>query len=296
MSNAWASRVTDACATASSLCSLPAVATLDWCDRAAGALIGLIGHSVVAVCLAELDEEGRSLGPVYPGIAKGEGHAMIESSALRARLSALPAFPISKPGSIVSARLEDLDPRWREGELAAACSVVPLHDLLVGAARIPRDSRTIVVIVVPLDPARTVTDIDIRLLESVLPILAAKAALVWNESSPGTWLTQREQEILEHLVLGMSVREIAQTLRRSPHTVHDHVKSLHRKLGAKTRGELIARALGHPTAHTPVEHPIRVAHRSVESSAENGTFGHGSEAVRHHPCAFDEATGVRVGE
>jgi hypothetical protein len=30
--------------------------------------------------------------------------------------------------------------------------------------------------------------------------------------------------------------------------VHDHVKSLHRKLNASSRGQLIARALGHAEA------------------------------------------------
>ncbi|MFI4898124.1 MAG: response regulator transcription factor, partial [Phycisphaerales bacterium JB059] len=60
---------------------------------------------------------------------------------------------------------------------------------------------------------------------------------------PG-WLTNREQVVLEELILGRSVREIAETMHRSPHTVHDHVKSLHRKLGASSRGALIAHALG----------------------------------------------------
>ena len=50
--------------------------------------------------------------------------------------------------------------------------------------------------------------------------------------------------VLEQLILGKSVREIAEMIQRSPHTVHDHVKNLHRKLGATSRGALIARALG----------------------------------------------------
>lgn len=58
-------------------------------------------------------------------------------------------------------------------------------------------------------------------------------------------MTDREQDVLERLILGRSVREIAEELGRSPHTVHDHVKSLHRKLDASSRGELVARALGH---------------------------------------------------
>ena len=51
--------------------------------------------------------------------------------------------------------------------------------------------------------------------------------------------------MLDLLVLGLSVRQIAEELGRSTHTVHDHVKSLHKKLNANSRGELVARALGH---------------------------------------------------
>lgn len=71
--------------------------------------------------------------------------------------------------------------------------------------------------------------------------------------NPFQWLTQREQTILDHLVEGKSVRVIAECIGRSPHTVHDHVKNLHRKLNACSRGQLIARALGHPTPPTQSE-------------------------------------------
>jgi DNA-binding CsgD family transcriptional regulator len=84
------------------------------------------------------------------------------------------------------------------------------------------------------------------LLEGVLPVLARRAVLAMGHSPSfhGAWLTQREQRVLDLLTLGQSVREIAEALDRSPHTVHDHVKSLHRKFGASSRGELVARALG----------------------------------------------------
>jgi DNA-binding CsgD family transcriptional regulator len=84
-------------------------------------------------------------------------------------------------------------------------------------------------------------------LEAVLPLLVSRTIRCIGPAidNPRSWLTLREQEVLEQLTLGRSVKEIAQDLGRSPHTVHDHVKSLHRKLAATTRGELIARALGH---------------------------------------------------
>jgi len=83
----------------------------------------------------------------------------------------------------------------------------------------------------------------------LLPELASRAIRAVGET-PATssrWLTVREQQVLRELSLGKSVREIADELGRSPHTVHDHVKSLHRKLDASSRGELVARALGFTT-------------------------------------------------
>ncbi len=60
----------------------------------------------------------------------------------------------------------------------------------------------------------------------------------------GNVLSPCETRVLDLLVQGMSIPQIAARLSRSPHTVHDHVKSMHRKLGAKSRGELILRAIG----------------------------------------------------
>jgi DNA-binding CsgD family transcriptional regulator len=74
---------------------------------------------------------------------------------------------------------------------------------------------------------------------------AQLAAVTFGErDEPISWLSPREQEVLDRLVLGMSVREISEELHRSPHTIHDHVKNLHKKLNASSRGELIARVLG----------------------------------------------------
>ena len=106
-------------------------------------------------------------------------------------------------------------------------------------------------------------------MAAILPVLARRAILALGDGTDGPtkWLTQREQIVLEQLTLGKSVREIADELGRSPHTVHDHVKSLHRKLGASSRGELVARALGHTTADAEpmgatIEHkPGEAVHR-----------------------------------
>ncbi|MGZ8577969.1 MAG: response regulator [Actinomycetota bacterium] len=56
-------------------------------------------------------------------------------------------------------------------------------------------------------------------------------------------LTQRESEVLAHLVDGLDNRAIAQTLYISEDTVKSHMKSILRKLGAKDRGQAISIAL-----------------------------------------------------
>ena len=49
------------------------------------------------------------------------------------------------------------------------------------------------------------------------------------------------RQTLERLLAGDSEKEIAVRLRLSPHTVHVYVKSLYRRFGVCSRGELFAR-------------------------------------------------------
>jgi DNA-binding CsgD family transcriptional regulator len=88
---------------------------------------------------------------------------------------------------------------------------------------------------------------EAAVLDAILPVLARQAASAFGLSpfSEATCLTRREVQVLEHLLFGRSVKQIAEQLGRSQHTVHDHVKALHRKLAAISRGALIARALGY---------------------------------------------------
>jgi DNA-binding CsgD family transcriptional regulator len=86
-----------------------------------------------------------------------------------------------------------------------------------------------------------------RVLRTALPVLAERSQLALG-AGRSPWLSVREHRVLELLIGGLSVPEIAAILGRSQHTVHDYVKSLHRKLGTSTRGGLVARALGHECA------------------------------------------------
>lgn len=59
-----------------------------------------------------------------------------------------------------------------------------------------------------------------------------------------TGLSDKESELLHHLVAGSDTRELAQRLFVSQHTVQDHLKSIFDKTGVNSRRTLTARATG----------------------------------------------------
>ena len=54
-------------------------------------------------------------------------------------------------------------------------------------------------------------------------------------------LSPRLKQTLELLLAGDGVKQIAQTLELSPHTIGDYVKALYQKYDVRTRGELLSR-------------------------------------------------------
>lgn len=80
----------------------------------------------------------------------------------------------------------------------------------------------------------------------LMPTIARRAsmALGANMLHRRQWLSPLEERVMEMLASGYDVPRIAEALSRSRHTIHDHVKSLHRKMGISSRAELVAMALG----------------------------------------------------
>jgi DNA-binding NarL/FixJ family response regulator len=66
-----------------------------------------------------------------------------------------------------------------------------------------------------------------------------------GKSSGDFDLSQRELEILQHLVQGNSYKVIAEALFISAHTVHFHIKNIYRKLHVTSKSEAVAVALRH---------------------------------------------------
>src|SRR5262249_7769290 len=64
------------------------------------------------------------------------------------------------------------------------------------------------------------------------------------DGAPVSALTDREQEIVEMIALGLSGPEIATELHLSHATVRTHVRNAMNKLGAHSRAHLVAKVYG----------------------------------------------------
>lgn len=245
------------------ICNLPAVATLDWCDGAASALTRIAPPSFACVLIATIEPGGDMIAHEVVGVAGRLSHDEGgQLSATDRRLSHLrtTADRLRHLGwqpsqeAISGGRCGPLSTLaggrdWRIGPLGVMWGDIEPSDLLVGIHPLgaAERGRCLIAHVAPTSPGAVIDEEHAAVLAATMPLLASRALVAIGERRAGAsrWLTVREQQVLEQLTLGHSVREIAETLDRSPHTVHDHVKSLHRKLNASSRGELIARALGH---------------------------------------------------
>lgn len=64
-----------------------------------------------------------------------------------------------------------------------------------------------------------------------------------TDTEPRPKLTDRQVQVIELLIAGNSVKQIAVKLAISPRTVKKHLLFARFSLGAATRGEMIARAM-----------------------------------------------------
>ncbi len=253
------------------ICALPAVATQDWCDRAAQAVLAIAQPAVAVTMIAQVDERGVVVRQEATGVA-GVYVADVTTNVGRQAASASSLIAIdpndANLAQVRTALAQARDLGWQPSGLSGSSKAAPaerfgVNILDAGNSVVKRWSayrlQGLLLAAVSIGPSGRMLTIELgssnvalgeseaAALEAVLPLLAKRAtlALGTDASEASHWLTSKEQMILQHLLLGKSVREIAEELGRSPHTVHDHVKSLHRKLNASSRGELVAKALGY---------------------------------------------------
>jgi len=261
---------------------LPGVATIDWCDRAASALCRLHHPAVAFVTLVSLDTRGFVMDveaagasrSTQPPLSCAESFALIDKGRTR---GPSPHLADTIGDAALATMRESLHQGdwigWAIGQLNEnlwhLSTALPLGlispsnpgpiirrwspfkpvDVLLTATAIPghKPGRWLIAEVGSSDPSFTESNREQAALSAALPTLALRLYTAFGKEPVNIKhaLTPREEEVLWRLVSGMKVPEIAEELERSPYTVHDHVKSLHRKLNAKSRGELVAKALGH---------------------------------------------------
>ncbi len=228
--------------------TLPAIPIMGWADRAAELLaavtespgtIGALALMSGPVAAPKIDAVGvarSAAGGPMPGIHKIE--------AVRSALESL-------EGPALARLLDGRGVEAPSGVLQALAGV-PSGEPVIAAVVQSSDRHAAVLLSAP--PGHPFGEAAASIATTILPLLLRRARVALGEPPAGShgWITSMEETVLSQLVVGKSVRQIADELGRSPHTVHDHVKSLHRKLNASSRGELIARALGHVTNATRI--------------------------------------------
>lgn len=242
-------------------CRLPAVATLDWLDRASAVLRGVVTPSRASIMIVNTSPGSRALSLEAAGYAATPGIDHDDTGtelSVRSKAERLGDLGFTIENEVVLGRIGDLinGSDWRAHGIGRLWQGTAIADVLVAASPLghAEPGRYMISQVALSEAGAEPKPGQFELLGVIHSLLARRALVSIGETkaTSARWLTAREQEVLDLLVVGKSVRVIAEELGRSPHTVHDHVKSLHRKLDASSRGELVAKALGHaPATETP---------------------------------------------
>lgn len=242
---------------AEALCELPAVPTRCWPDDASSCLARLQPAGLCATAILQLEGTGTVRCIEASGAVGPRAHAG-EVDTVRDALHRLRSIGLGTTGQPVVGRLEELcGPNdWRTTPLGRLAARIGATGVLAALSPLESgpDARWLLAVIFSM--GLPFSEEDANQLRAVSPLLIRRTRMAIGQTpaGPGGWLTDRERVVLEQLTLGKSVRQIADDLGRSPHTVHDHVKALHRKLNASSRGELIARALGHLGVQPQREH------------------------------------------
>jgi DNA-binding NarL/FixJ family response regulator len=167
------------------------------------ALAELRGHSRPDVILLDVG---------LPGMSGLEGIALLTAAAPRAHIIMLTVFDDSE--KILKAICAGASGYLLKGAQPEKIAEA-IHEVLNGGA--------------PMNG---------RIARSVLKMFARMAAPAENYG-----LTPREEQVLKHLVSGLTKKEIAAESGLSYHTIDTHLRNIYTKLQVHTRGGAVAKAL-----------------------------------------------------
>lgn len=237
---------------AEELCSLPAVATFGWMKRAARTLARLHPDAVTTIALAHSEEDGWFVPRDFAG--------SIGSRRLSSMIAVVDGLMADLRSDCVREHFADCE----EGNPLLGRTNQPRSIFAPTRMILPdRLHPTRMTVLYPMMPAaeaapRRILCADFFLtqsqerfnattcgvLEALMPLLGRIVRKAFANVEQTVEISDKEGEVLRLLQQGLTIKQIASELERSPHTVHDHVKSLHRKVGACNRGELLAKTFG----------------------------------------------------
>jgi DNA-binding CsgD family transcriptional regulator len=237
---------------------LPAIPTQDWVGQCARAL-SVIGPHATAISIAANTHQGSDqIEVISLGVATGAqthpgGSPDSRALAFQDKCERITKLGFTIPESaeergLVGA-LQSIDARWQASPIGRTLSNGQLSSPILSCIPIAtgEDGLGLINIIAFEKDAPDQAPMEaLNILYAVHEILNKRAhEALQRVNNPRAWLTEREHAVLDLLIEGHSVRVIAEKLGRSAHTVHDHVKNLHKKIQASSRGELIAKSLGY---------------------------------------------------
>ncbi|MEM6551582.1 MAG: response regulator transcription factor [Planctomycetota bacterium] len=148
--------------------------------------------------------------------------------------------------------LDVLEPLQRNHHPAATAVLAAQGNAYI-AAEVTRAGADAYLAKADLSPAVLRSTLD--QLFDLARLRAAQHALHLHTRRALASLTPRENEVLTHIIAGLTTRQIADRLHRSEKTIKIHRANLMRKMNANTAGHLVRLALDaghtHRPSHTP---------------------------------------------
>ncbi|MEM6562001.1 MAG: LuxR C-terminal-related transcriptional regulator [Planctomycetota bacterium] len=117
-------------------------------------------------------------------------------------------------------------------------------DDILCAGWIDREDRLVQFVVLrkPTDPPFTDADRELmKLMVCAVAPLIDREMFRKSTGKPYPGLSPRQSDVLEHILTGMSEKEVARALHRSVETVHNHVRAIYQTHEVNSRGELMAK-------------------------------------------------------
>lgn len=175
--------------------------------------------------------------PLKAAAEAGDRHAAVLADAGRTWVLVLRGEVSAAPVEAAVAGLSEIGMTWDAARLASEAALAAADSAT--ATALLKLARTVRADAKPQDP--------IRPPATTTPQPGTRPAPDPAVGEPTAILSEREREVAELVLLGLTYREIGARLYISAKTVEHHVARIRRRIGARSRSELLSmlRAMGH---------------------------------------------------